>query len=274
MDGAQTTRTRGMVFVTLTAAAIAGTALLPRVAQPESYHHFADTRTLLGIPNALNVLSNLPFLMVGLMGLWWMWRTATHASKGGSGGAPISIHFRDPLERWPAGAVFAGMLTTGIGSAYYHLQPSSQTLVFDRLGMVVGFMAILPMAVGERVSARWGAWLLAPMIALGAASVLYWERSELSGQGDLRWYFLAQAYGFIATAAVLLGTRAAYDRQVRWLEAIGCYAAAKVFEVLDRPIYSLSGNLVSGHSLKHVAAALGGWFLLQMLRERKASVVR
>ena len=33
------------------------------------YHQFKDDRTLWGVPNALNVLSNIPFLLVGLWGL-------------------------------------------------------------------------------------------------------------------------------------------------------------------------------------------------------------
>jgi hypothetical protein len=40
-----------------------------RIPQPATYHAFADTRMLLRIPNALNVLSNVPFLFVGLAGL-------------------------------------------------------------------------------------------------------------------------------------------------------------------------------------------------------------
>lgn len=44
-------------------------AMLRPIPQPLSYHNFADTRRLLGIPRAFDVLSNLPFLIVGLLGM-------------------------------------------------------------------------------------------------------------------------------------------------------------------------------------------------------------
>lgn len=251
--------TRWALLAGFTGAAVALTALLPKIAQPRGYHRFADDRELLAIPYALNVLSNVPFLVVGVMGLWWISRSRKDARR-----------FRDARERVPAATLFAGLGTTALGSAYYHLQPSNQTLVFDRLGMVVGFMAILPLALAERVSARWGARLTAPMAALGAASVLYWDWSEMQGQGDLRWYGLLQGYAFLASAGVLLLTRPRYTRQAGWLYAIGCYGLAKVFELLDTPVYWVTGHAISGHSLKHVAAALGGWFVLRMMQQREA----
>jgi len=36
--------------------------------QPPAYHDFADQRPLLGLPHALNVISNMPFLIVGALG--------------------------------------------------------------------------------------------------------------------------------------------------------------------------------------------------------------
>ena len=249
---------RWALLLGFTAVTLFATALLPRIPQPKGYHSFADERALLGIPYSLNVLSNLPFLLVGLAGVWWILQRAD------------ARHFRDPRERWPAIILFTGLVTTAFGSGYYHLFPSNQTLVFDRLGMVVSFGAILPLALAERVSAKWGARLLAPSVALGVALVLHWNYTEMQGAGDLRWYGLYQAYAFLATAGVLLLTRPAYDRQGGWLLAIGCYAFAKVFELFDKPLYWLTGHGISGHSLKHVIAAVGGYFLLRMLMERRA----
>jgi hypothetical protein len=244
-----------------TGVAVLVTALVPRMAQPKGYHSFADTRTLLGVPFALDALSNAGFLVVGVAGLWWLAR-----------GGDLSARFRDPRERWPVAALFLGLVTTTLGSTYYHLDPNNQTLVFDRLGMVVGFMALVPIALGERVSPGWGVRLLLPMIALGIASVLYWGHTEQVGAGDLRWYGLAQGYAFLATAGVLLLTRPTYDRQSGWLLAFGCYALAKVTELADQPIYWVTGHLISGHTLKHLAAALGGYFVLRMFATRTAVV--
>jgi hypothetical protein len=46
-------------------------ALLPLspLLQDQSYHQFADQRELFGIPNFWNVVSNLPFIVVGTAGL-------------------------------------------------------------------------------------------------------------------------------------------------------------------------------------------------------------
>ena len=252
--------TRWALLAGFTVVAIVVTALLPRIPQPQGYHGFADERTILGIPYALNVLSNVPFFVVGVWGLWWLGRHWNDHDR-----------FRESLEHWPAAAMFAGLVTTAFGSAYYHLAPNNHTLVFDRLGMVVGFMAILPLAVAERLSAKWGARLTAPMVALGIASVLYWDWSERAGAGDLRFYGFLQGYAFLATAGVLLFTRPKYDRQMGWVYAIGCYGLAKVFELFDSALYAGTGHAISGHSLKHVAAALGGWFVLRMMQERKVT---
>jgi len=37
--------------------------------QDLDYHNFADRRSFWGIPNFFNVMSNIPFLIVGLIGL-------------------------------------------------------------------------------------------------------------------------------------------------------------------------------------------------------------
>ena len=54
----------------LVAAAILALALGLHgpIAQWASYHAFADARAWLGLPNAQNVLSNLPFALLGLWG--------------------------------------------------------------------------------------------------------------------------------------------------------------------------------------------------------------
>src|SRR5262249_17247036 len=108
------------------AAALSAVALaaLPRVPPDPGYHQFADTRTLLGVPKGLDVLSNLAFAVVGLAGMWLL------AGRGRA--------LRDPRERWPWWVFFAGVTLTSLGSAWYHLAPSNASLVWDRLPMSVG----------------------------------------------------------------------------------------------------------------------------------------
>jgi hypothetical protein len=42
---------------------------LPPLLQDQAYHQFADRRELFGIPNFWNVVSNLPFVILGAVGL-------------------------------------------------------------------------------------------------------------------------------------------------------------------------------------------------------------
>ena len=49
--------------------------------------------------------------------------------------------------------------------------------------------------------------------------------------------------------------------------ALAFYLAAKVAESYDAAIYG-SGGIVSGHTLKHLLAAMGAWWLLRMLELR------
>jgi hypothetical protein len=58
-----------LILLGLMAATLAALPLLPPVLQDQGYHDFADARTVLGTPNGWNVVSNLPFIAVGAVGL-------------------------------------------------------------------------------------------------------------------------------------------------------------------------------------------------------------
>jgi hypothetical protein len=241
------------VFIAGVAAAAIATVLAPRIAQDPAYHQFADTRPLLGVPNSLNVLSNLPFALVGLAGLGVLSRLRT-------------------WERWPYAALFAGTALTSIGSAYYHLAPDNWRLVWDRLPMTVGFMGLLTAVIAERVSNRAARTLFVPLLVLGTASVGYWYWSEIRGAGDLRPYALVQFGSLLAIViALLLDPRNRDDRY--FFLGLGAYLLAKAFESADRPIYE-AWNIVSGHTIKHLMAAVGLWFIVVLLRQRATTADR
>jgi hypothetical protein len=243
----------------LAAAVVASVALiLPPMAQPQWYHMFADQRAFLSIPNFNDVVSNLPFAVVGLWGLAFLLR---------SDGKEGRTHFLDKRERWPYAIVFAGLLLTAFGSAYYHLQPRNETLVWDRLPMTLVFMSFLAAIVAERISLRAGFWLLPTLLAIGVTSVLQWRVSELRGAGDLRFYAAVQLYSVLfLLIALLLPSR--YTRARDLATIAGFYVLAKILEALDRPIFEL-GHIVSGHTLKHLAAACAGYWILRMLLKRR-----
>jgi hypothetical protein len=224
--------------------AVAGTALIAaffvdRIPQDPAYHAFLDGRTLLEIPNFWNVATNLPFLAVGVAGL-------LHARE-----AALPRHF----------VVYcAGVALVALGSAWYHLAPSNPALVFDRLPMTVAFMAMFAAVVADRVSLPLGQALLWPCVAIGIGSIGWWHWTETAGAGDLLPYAFVQFLPMLLIPLMLLLFRGEL-LAARWLwAALGAYVLAKVAEYFDGAIYALGGFL-SGHSLKHLLAALAAWWI-------------
>jgi len=228
-------------------------ALIPPIPQDPAYHRLADGRTLLGIPNALNVLSNAPFVTAGLAGL--------AAIRSGSAA------FVDGRERWPYAVFFVGLIVTGFGSTYYHLAPGNARLVWDRLPLAVTLMGLFAAVIAERVGVAAGTRLLAPLVALGVASVLQWQATEARGAGDLRLYGLVQFFPMLAVPLLLAWFPARYTRGGDLVVAVAVYAGAKLFELLDRAVLEM-GHVVSGHTLKHVLVGVTGYWIVRMLRAR------
>lgn len=245
-----------LILATVTAAAFGAVLLAPPVAQDPAYHAFADRRPAFGIPNAADVLSNVPFVAVGLWGLLF-------AARAGRAGAP----FATPAERLPYAAFFVGVALTGFGSAYYHLAPDNDRLFWDRLPMSVAFVSLVAATAGERLSRRAGRALFPLLLAAGVGSVVYWDWTEGRGAGDLRPYILVQFYSVAALLLLAVAFRSSYTRGPWLLAVVGCYAGAKVLELLDAEVYA-AGAIASGHTLKHLLSAVGAWLVVHMLRGR------
>ncbi|MEO6363803.1 MAG: hypothetical protein ABIO71_11280 [Caldimonas sp.] len=214
---------------------VAAAMALPPLTQASAYHHFADARPLLGLPNALDVMSNVGFLALGVHGLWMV----------------LSGRLVTCSASLKAGVIvtFIGFIATACGSSYYHLAPDDARLVVDRMGMVVAFAGVLGIAAAQRVSNRAGAALLVAMLVLGPCSVLAW-----AALGTLTPYAVFQFGGI----ALLLASLAAPARGPgpRWSWLVTAYAVAKLLESGDALVFELTGHVVSGHTLKHLAAAL------------------
>src|SRR5215813_303670 len=228
-----------LAFSGLTAVSLAGLLLLPPIPQDQSYHQFADQRTIFGIPNFWNVVSNLPFLAVGAAGLWRYRDTAATA------------------------VFFLGVFLTGIGSSYYHWNPNDGTLFWDRLPMTLCFAAILALVVEERVDAKAGAMLLRPLLAIGIFSLLLWRWTD-----DLRLYAWAQFFPFLALLLILSLFPAKYTGTPYWVGAAALYGLAKLLEYYDHEVYSF-GGILSGHTLKHLAAAAACFAILKLFQVRR-----
>jgi hypothetical protein len=251
-------RWRHWVLLAAVLAIIVGALLFPRIPQDPAYHNFADHRRLLGISNFFDVASNLFFLFVGLAGMWFVNATPL------GGRSPFS----DSANRWSYFIFFVAVGSTAIGSGYYHLHPNNETLVWDRLPMAIGFLELLAAILCERVifqnMLRHFLFLLP---VAGAVTVLYWQATERRGNGDLRPYAVAQFGTLVAILLVLILFRPAFTRGADFYVALAFYGLAKMLEAADRPIFS-AGGLISGHSLKHVAAAVSTYWILRMLRLR------
>ena len=242
----------------LAALAAAGAWLAPPIPQDPAYHRLADSRPWLAIPNALNVLSNAGFLLIGALGLAFV------MGPGGRGPA-----FREPGERWPYVVFFGGLLLTGLGSGYYHWEPGNARLAWDRLPLAITLMGLLAATIAERIGVKTGLRLLGPLVLIAAGSVVYWHWTELRGAGDLRPYALVQFYPIVAVPLMLWWLPPRYSRGGELLAAAATYAAAKAPELLDGWVLSVT-HVVSGHTLKHLLAALAGYWVLRMLRHRRA----
>jgi hypothetical protein len=242
---------RGRVYaLALLATVLVVLALvLPPFAQPQGYHDFADHRGWLGIPNYGNVASNVMFLVVGLAGLLAMRATTVRAME--------------PPSRHAYALMFFGLVFTAFGSAYYHWAPSDTRLVWDRLPMTVVFMPLLAATYAERL--RWRSDMpLLVLTLLGIGSVVYWKLSD-----NLMPYLIAQggAILLILLALTMLPTPWT-DRRMLW-PALGCYAIAFVSEKLDADIFQATKGVISGHTIKHLAAAAAFYFILNMLRKQQ-----
>jgi hypothetical protein len=236
--------------------AAAGVALFSRapIPQPESYHAFADARPWLGVPNFQNVATNAPFLFVGAAGL-----AATRRAAFGDAG----------LRRAYA-VFFVAVAAVAFGSGWYHMAPTTQSLFWDRLPMSVAFGALCAALIGERLSVAMGRALLAPLVLACVASVVWWRVTEERGHGDLRAYVLAQALPLFCIVVLVAPRPRRDDGTLDFALLLAWYAAAKLLETFDVEVFRATGGAVSGHALKHLAAA-GGVGQIALLMRRRAA---
>jgi|APFre7841882724_1041349.scaffolds.fasta_scaffold02513_7 hypothetical protein len=247
-------RGRLWVIYAITAITVIAAFLVPPFPQPLEYHLFADARTCFGIPNFANTVSNAAFLVVGLWGMAALRR-------------PRPGMFEHAEEVFAYRVLFVATALIAVGSAYYHLDPNNDTLFWDRLPMVIGFGALIGAMAGERIDRRAAQPVLYVAVAVGVATLVYWLVSEHMGAGNLMPYALFQGYSILVALLILALFPSRYTRGRDLFAGLALYGVAKVAEALDEPIFAF-GQLVSGHTLKHLLAAAGLAFVLRMLLHR------
>ena len=194
--------------------------LVPAIPQDLEFHNFSDQRTLLNIPHFWNVVSNVPFVLIGLIGLYQISKNA----------------FSGILEDLiiPYKIFFLGLILVGLSSGYYHLDPNNNFF---------------------------------PLLIIGILSVIYWHHTETLEEGDLRIYAMVQFLPIVLIPIMLMIYGSVLSGRSWILSIILCYGIAKAAEMYDGRIYEMTG--FSGHSLKHLIAAVGAYVFLLSFKFRK-----
>jgi hypothetical protein len=247
VSSARTDAWRPWVLLLFALGSLAVMLSLEPIRQSTAYHRFADQRSVLGMPNFMDVWSNAAFLLVGLAGV-------AHLARRTASLRAAWLTF------------FVGVAIVSAGSAWYHSNPNSGTLVWDRLPITIAFMGFFAAVLGEYVNERLGKALLVPAVLLGFLSVLYWHWS-----GDLRFYIWVQLVPLLTVPVLIVLFRPRHTHQWLLLIALALYGLAKVLETYDGEIFAWTGQSVSGHTLKHLLAASSCLAVLVMLRIRAAS---
>jgi len=246
---------RLLIVTGMLAAAVVAVLFVAPIPQDAAYHLFADRRGAFGIPNFGDVMSNGGFALVGIPALWVVL---------GPRGRTI---FAEPGDGWPYAAFFVGVTLVSLGSGYYHLAPGNDRLFWDRLPMTIAFMALFSAVIADRIERRAGLYAVLPvLLVLGVLSLVYWDRTEAAGHGDLRFYGLVQFYPMAALPVICwLFPRARYTGGGYLIWVFAWYGLAKVLEHFDAQVFHLLGGTVSGHSLKHLASAVATLVVLRMV---------
>ncbi len=247
-----TKKTKYWILLSFTLTAIVVTLMLRPIPQDVGYHQFADQRRILNIPNFSNVVSNLPFLFVGVFGL----------TKLKSSIAP------SPIKRMYL-ILFLSIFLTAFGSAFYHYKPDNNSLVYDRIPMALVFMAFLSSVIASWIDINAGANLFIPLLLMGISSVILWNYSELKGHGDLRFYGFVQFFPILIIPLIFVLFRNPENNKGLFLLVwvIVWYLVAKLLETFDSGIYTYT-NFISGHSLKHIAAAIATLYMVRFFEAK------
>ncbi|MCZ4281496.1 hypothetical protein O4H49_11955 [Kiloniella laminariae] len=254
MNGGLKNYRAGLLVLSLLGASV-GMLMIPPIPQDPLYHLFADTRSCLGLLNFGDVTSNLGFVVAGFWGLF-------KTSRAGKSGLALAPDLRNAFM-----CFFLAIILIAPGSAYYHSAPDNTRLFWDRLPMILAFMSLFAVILGDRINpafVRKNA--LAGFLLLGIAALGYWYVTELTGGGDLRPYFLVQFYPMLAIPLICWLYPAGRHTKGKYLVWMYFwYVLAKILEYFDAEIFASFGSLISGHSLKHLAAALAVLMVAGML---------
>lgn len=213
--------------------------MLSPLTQDLQYHNFAEQRTIAHIPHFGDVISNLTFVITGII-LLFKTKNTMQLYSG---------------ERFLFYFFCISCILLGAGSGYYHYNPNNPTLVADRAAMVLGFAVIFfDTAMRYKIfkeSHVVSKFLLT--VTLFLLTVFYWACSD-----RLEPYVFAQFFTMFVIVVVALVNRHTVNGKHLFLMA-GFYFLAKLFESQDEWIFTTT-QWVSGHTLKHIAYAIALYY--------------
>ena len=234
------------LFATVILVFTAFWSILP-IQDASSYFNFADQRCILGINNFSDVASNLAFTIVGLLGFYWIKNN-------------VSLTYEFKLL---GNFLATAMLLVSMGSAFFHYIPTVERLFWDRVPMVLGFISLIGLLVVDRVNKKLGLRTFYILFILSVITLALWRLNYL----DLRPYLLIQFGALLfVVLIILLKSRGTISNSAIWI-SFGFYILAKIFEIADTFMWNLTG-FISGHTMKHLAAALAMLVLLKTFRRR------
>ncbi len=217
------------------------------IPQHPDYHAFADRRSLLGLPFAGDVLSNLPFAFIGLYGLVSL--------------AKARVRSFSAIQFGLLTLSFWGLILTAAGSTFYHWAPDNYGLTIDRLGMTCAFAGILSLAIATRITDRTGVIFAIAILVLAPFAIVYWQQT-----GNLWLWSVLQGGGMLVLLALAFRKPSANSVVIQLGWVVAWYVIAKLLELNDHQVFEWTQQIVSGHTLKHLAAALAAWPLASAIR--------
>ncbi|KAK6273870.1 hypothetical protein POUND7_010953 [Theobroma cacao] len=229
----------------------------PKIPLSYRHHLFADMRNFLGVPNTLNVITNFPFLIVGVLGFV--------LSLGG--GSFFNISLKGEVWGWLL--FYGGIASVAFGSAYYHLKPDDNRAMWDTLPMMIAYSSLFSSFILERLGERIGLSILFSLLVLAVLSTSYARTFN-----DLRLCMTFQLIPCIALPIMTFLFPPKYTHSGYWLWTSGVCILAKIEALADMKIYRANNYIISGHSLEHLCSAIAPVLFTVMLMHRSSRFQR
>lgn len=213
--------------------------LSERIGQPVGYHELADQRLLFTLSGTGDLISNIPFVVFGILGL-----VLIYFGK---------ISFQTDYDKYLIHALLAVSILAGINSFVYHIKPNNTLIIFDRFTILFGISIFSSYVISFNRGVSSSLKCLIIFIIYGLMSLLYWSFTDLSGVDDIRFY------GFFQTATVAMSVIVALRsfRENFWIVVgTGLFVVSRPLELMDHEVFHWTGENLSGHSMKHILISL------------------